>query len=303
MLVFILFGLIAAVIMLVIDQPFFFVEVVFLIRGTPKELYQELASFHMRLTSALFLTGILILIFRYTKVRGKAAKIGAWLLLPGTLAMTLGYFLMIFMGGSANAILMPARALILFTGVIIAGYAWIQVSKEELGERYGSASLGDKIKGLFKNPLRFGMFIPFILAGLVVVIPGLVIVSDLEAYRDIFNRPVEESFATGHPHILITLGAITIFCLIVHNLIPKNRIRKIIGWSLIASQLIVFPIAPLYFLRSPINYSLEAALRHIILSGLFLLFAVLIIYIGLIVYYTIKKREKFSEKIIPFISD
>ncbi|MFW9823090.1 MAG: hypothetical protein ACFFE4_09155, partial [Candidatus Thorarchaeota archaeon] len=110
MLVFIVFGLTAAVIMLVIDEQFFFIEVEFLIRG-PKELFQELASFHMRLTSALFLTGILILIFRYTEVKGKGARIGAWLLLLGSIAMTAGYFLMLLMGGAANAILMPARAL------------------------------------------------------------------------------------------------------------------------------------------------------------------------------------------------
>ncbi|MHA1915384.1 MAG: hypothetical protein ACW986_10110 [Promethearchaeota archaeon] len=306
MIVFILFGLTAAVIMLVIDEPFFFVEEVFLIRGTPKTIYQELASFHMRLTTALFLTGILILIFRYTEVRGKLAKIGAWLVLPGAVAMTAGYFLMIFMGGAANAILMPARALILFTGVIIAFYAWIQVSKEELGERYNSASLIDKIKGLLKNPLRLGMFIPFFLAGFVVVIPGLVIVADLDAYRELLNYPVEKSFATGHPHILATLGAITIFCLLVHNLTSTQNkfekiMRKIIGWSLIASQLIAFPVAAFYFLRSPLDTTTEAAMRHVILSGLFILLAAVLFYFALIIYHLIKNRDKFSEEIIPLV--
>ncbi|MHA2036349.1 MAG: hypothetical protein ACW98X_07935 [Promethearchaeota archaeon] len=306
MLVFILFGLLAAVIMLVIDEPFFFVEEVFLDRTTPKELYQELASFHMRLTSALFLTGILILVFRYVEPKGRAARIGSWLLLPGAIAMTAGYFLMIFMGGSANAILMPARALILFTGVILAFHAWRQLSKEELGERYESASLSNKIKSVLKSPLRFGMFIPFFLAGFVVVIPGLVIVSDLEAYRDIFNYPVERSFATGHPHILVTLGAITIFCLVAHNLISKDtilgkRMRKIVGWSLIVSQLSAFPIAAFYFLRSPYNSTIEVAMRHIIISSLFILFADVLIYLGLIIYQSLKNRKSFSEDLVSFV--
>ncbi|KKL98161.1 hypothetical protein LCGC14_1827210 [marine sediment metagenome] len=156
------------------------------------------------------------------------------------------------MGKSANAILMPARALILFTGVIIALYAWNEVSKEELGEKYSSASWREKLIALFKNPLRFGMFIPFFLAGFVVVIPGLVVVADLDAYRNITNYSVERTFATGHPHILITLGAITIFCLLIHTMIPRNKIRKFIGWSVIASQLLAFPISAFYFLRSPV---------------------------------------------------
>ncbi|MHA2399062.1 MAG: hypothetical protein ACXADU_09255 [Promethearchaeota archaeon] len=304
--VFVLFGLTAAVIMLVIDEPFFFIEEVFLVRGIPKTIYEELASFHMRLTTALFLTGILVLVFRYTDIKGKLAKIGAWLILPGAVAMTAGYFLMIFMGGAANAILMPARALILFAGVIISCYAWIQVSKEELGERYSSASLIDKIKSLLRNPLRFGMFIPFFLAGFVVVIPGLVIVADLEAYRELLNYPVEKSFATGHPHILVTLGAITIFCLLVHNLTTRQNkfeklIRKIIGWSIIASQLIVFPIAAFYFLRSPVNTAGESAMRHIILSGLLILFVGVISYFALIIFHLIKNREKFSEEIFPLV--
>ncbi|MHA2124124.1 MAG: hypothetical protein ACW99E_02345 [Promethearchaeota archaeon] len=305
MLVFIVFGLIAAVIMLVIDEPFFFIEEVFLIR-TPKEFYQELASFHMRLTTALFLTGILVLIFRYVELKGRAANIGAWLLLTGAVAMTAGYFLMIFMGKSANAILMPARALILFTGIITALHAWIQVSKEELGERYGSASLSEKIKGLLRNPLRFGMFIPFFLAGFVVVIPGLAIVADLGSYRELLNYPVEKSFATGHPHILITLGAITIFCLLIHNTISYKtvfgrRIRKIIGWSLIVNQFTAFPVAAFYFLRSPTNASIEVAMRHIIISSLFILLADVLIYFGLIVYNLLKDRKSFSETIIPLV--
>ncbi|MHA2390729.1 MAG: hypothetical protein ACXAEX_02070 [Promethearchaeota archaeon] len=305
MLVFIIFGLIAAVVMLVIDEQFFFVEVVFLIRG-PKELYQELASFHMRLTSALFLTGILILIFRYTELKGKATRIGAWLLLPGAIAMTAGYFLMLLMGGAANAILMPARALILFTGVIIAFYAWIQVSKEQLGERYSTASLSDKIKGLLKNPLRFSMYNPFFLAGFIVVIPGLVIVSDLEAYRLPANYDVEKSFATGHPHILITLGAITILCLLIHNLISNEttfgmKMRKIIGWSLIVCQLTAFPVAAFYFLRSPSNLSIEVAMRHIIISALFILFADVLLYFGKIIYQLVKNKKGFSENLVPLV--
>jgi hypothetical protein len=305
MLVFIVFGLTAAVIMLVIDEPFFFVEEIFLVRG-PKEFYQELASFHMRLTTALFLTGILILIFRYVELKGRAAKIGAWLLLPGAVAMTAGYFLMIFMGGAANAILMPARALILFTGVIIAFHACIQISKEELGERYEAASLGDKIKGLLRNPLRLGMFIPFFLAGFVVVIPGLAVVANLDAYRELLNYPVEKSFATGHPHILITLGAITIFCLLVHNLISNEttfgkKIRNIVGWSLIISQLSAFPVAAFYFLRAPINASVEVAMRHVIISSLFILFADVLIYFGLIMYQLVKNRRYFSENIVSLV--
>lgn len=307
MLVFIVFGLTAAVIMLVIDEQFFFIEVEFLIRG-PKELFQELASFHMRLTSALFLTGILILIFRYTEVKGKGARIGAWLLLLGSIAMTAGYFLMLLMGGAANAILMPARALILCTGVIIALYAWIQVSKEELGDRYRTASLSDKIKGLLRNPLRLGMYIPFFLAVFVVVIPGLVIASDLEAYRLPLNYDVEKSFATGHPHTLITLGAITIFCLLLHNLISRNsgfgnRMRKITGWLIIATELISFPLAAFYFLRPPGNIALQTAMMHMIISGLFLLFADVLIYFGLIIYQAIKESKSFSEEIIPLTRD
>jgi hypothetical protein len=303
MLVFAIFGALAAIIMLIEGEPFFFVEEVFLDRSLPKEIFHELGSFHMRLMSALFLTGILILLFRYTKVKGRTAKIGSWLLLPGTVAMTAGYFLMIFMGKSANAILMPARAFILFTGVITAFYAWKLVSKEELGERFESGSWGDKIRAVFKNPLRFAMYIPSFVAGLVVVIPGLIIVANLESYRDIFNRRVEESFATGHPHILITLGAITVFCLIVHSLIPKNKTRKIFGWSLVLSQLIVFSIAPFFFLRSPYNLTVESALMHTILTGLFILFADMLIFLGIVLYQAIKNREKFSERIIPLVSD
>ena len=133
------------------------------------------------------------------------------MLLLGVIAMTAGYFLVFVMGKAANAILMPARAFILFTGVIIAVYGWREVAKEEIGSEYESSSFSSKIIAVLKNPLRLSMFTPFFLAGIIVVIPGLVIVADLDAYRDISNYVVERNFATGHPHILITLGAIVVF--------------------------------------------------------------------------------------------
>lgn len=301
MIVFAIFGALAAIIMLEIGEPFFLVEVEFLDRVTPKELFQELASFHMRLMNALLLTGVLILIFRYTGVKGKLAKIGLWMLLLGVIAMTAGYFLVFVMGKAANAILMPARAFILFTGVIIAVYGWREVAKEEIGSEYESSSFSSKIIAVLKNPLRLSMFTPFFLAGIIVVIPGLVIVADLDAYRDISNYVVERNFATGHPHILITLGAIVVFCLIIHNMIPKNILRKIIGWSLFASLLLAFPAAAFYFLRSPTDATGELFLKYLILGGLFLLFFDVLLFLGLIVYQVIFKREKFSENIIPLV--
>ena len=76
-----------------IDEPFFLVEIEYvLFRGTPKELFQELASFHMRLMNALLLTGVMILTFRYTGVKGKCAKIGLWMLLIGVLALVPIFF-------------------------------------------------------------------------------------------------------------------------------------------------------------------------------------------------------------------
>ena len=303
MIVFAIFGAVAAIIMLEIDEQFFLVEVAYLDRVTPKELFQELASFHMRLMNALLLTGVLILIFRYTGVKGKLGKIGLWMLLIGVIAMTVGYFLVLVMGKAANAILMPARALILFTGVIIAFYGWREVSKEEIGSEYKSSSLSSKITAVLKNPLRLSMFIPFFLAGIIVVIPGMIIVGDLEAYRSPSNYVVERNFATGHPHILITLGAVVVFCLIIHNLIPKNVLRKIIGWSLFASLILAFPAAAFYFLRSPTDAAGELVLKSIILGGLFLLFCDVLLFLGLIVYQVLFKIEKFSENIIPLVRE
>jgi len=299
MIVFAVFGALAAIIMLEIPADFFLVEVVYLDRVTEKVLFQELASFHMRLMNALLLTGVLILAFRYTGVKGKLAKIGLWMVLIGVIAMTAGYFLMLIMGKAANAILMPARALILFTGVIIAFYGWREVSKEELSSEYESASLSSKIVAVLKNPLRLSMFVTFFLAGLVVVLPGMFIVADLDAYR--LNYAIERTFATGHPHILITLGAIVVFSIIIHNLIPKNKLRKIIGWTLFASQMIAFPAAAFYFLRSPTDAIGELVLKFMILGGLFLLFFDVLLFLGLIVHQAIFKREKFSENIIPLV--
>ena len=304
MIVFAIFGAVAAIIMLELHEPFFLVEYEFVFnRALPKELFQELASFHMRLMNALLLTGVLILTFRYTAVKGRLAKIGLWFILIGTLAMTAGYFLM-FIGPAANAVLMPARALILFTGVIIAFDGWIKVSKEELGSRYESASFGSKIIALFKNPLRMSMFITFFLAGIIVVIPGMIIVANLEAYRNlVINYTVERNFATGHPHVLITLGAIVVFSIIIHNMIPKNRLRKLIGWTLFAGLFVVFPASAFFFLRSPSDVATETALTHIIFSGFFILLFDIFLLLVLFIYQLIFKRKKLSDDIIPFVID
>jgi hypothetical protein len=77
--------------------------------------------------------------------------------------------------------------------------------------------------------------------------------------------------------------------------------RKIIGWILLASQLIIFPTAAFYFLRDPLDTVVESALAHIIIGGLVLLFVDLLLFLGLTLHQAIFKRENFSEDINPFV--
>ena len=150
------------------------------------------------------------------------------------------------------------------------------------------------------------MYIPFFLAGLVVVIPGMIIVANLATYREIINYAVELSYAMGHPHVLATLGAIVIFCLVIHNTIPKDDrkqklIRILIGWLIIVSLLIAFPAAAFYFLRSPTDLATASIIKTTILTGLFFLFFAVLIFFLLLLYQLISTRERFSEKIKPLV--
>ena len=297
-----IYGAVAKIMIMVEGVDLFLIEDAFLIRG-PKLTYKVAASLHLRLSSANFLSALCVLIFGYAKAKGKAATFGLLLLIIGSIAMTAGYYILREIGGVANGLIYPARTLILFTGIIVAFYAWHKLSKEELGGEYGHASLSDKIVAVFKNPLRFGMYLPFFFAGFFVVLPGFLMIVQigLSNYRDAANYVVERGFAAGHEHALFGMAAIAIISMILHSILPKDRNRKILGWLLIVAQLLIFPAASLFFLRSPTDVAAAVVLQTFMYSGVVVLFAVSIIYLALVINKLVLKREDISDEIKPFV--
>jgi hypothetical protein len=84
-------------------------------------------------------------------------------------------------------------------------------------------------------------------------------------------------------------------------MIPKNLFRKILGWVIFVSQILTFTPTAFYFLRSPTDIAAESIMKAIILGGLFLLFAVVLIFVILVIYQAIFKRDKFGGELTPLV--
>ena len=121
--------------------------------------------------------------------------------------------------------------------------------RERIGEV--QASLGQKLRALFADPIRFGIFFELIFVNLVVTVPGVTVAFNLDTYRSPAYLAVERTILVGHWHILATLSAVIVLLLIADRLGTRGWLRQVFGWGLLLGSTLSFVFVNVYMFRQP----------------------------------------------------
>jgi hypothetical protein len=219
-----------------------------IVRLDPKTVLQLAVIAHLHIMLTLVDVMILLLIIRTYRVRGRVHRVALPLTLVGTTIVTLACWSVI-LWEKAHLVINAGSAFLLPGAVLVAiwGFAWLIRGQD--GQ--APASLGGRLRALFRDPLRFGLFYLLVLVNFVVTVPGVYVAMHLETYRLPAWLEVERSILVGHWHILATLSAIMVLFLVADRLGARGWLRQVAGWGLLAGSTLAFVFVNIYLFRRP----------------------------------------------------
>jgi len=219
-----------------------------IVREDPHTLFQLMIIAHLHIMLTLIDVMILLLIIRTYGVKGRAHKLAVPLTLVGVIIVTLATWSVMFWEGAHKVI--NAGAAFLLPGAIVAAM-WGFAHLMRQGLEQGRAGIGQKIRALLRDPIRFGIFFEMIFVNVVVTVPGVYTAFNLETYRLPAYLEVERTILVGHWHILATLSAVIVLFLIADRLGMRGWARQVVGWGLLAGSSLAFVFVLFRMFRQP----------------------------------------------------
>jgi len=219
-----------------------------IVREDPHTLFQLMIIAHLHIMLTLIDVMLLLLIIRTYGVKGRAHKLAVPLTLIGTIIVTLATWSVIGWEG-AHKVINAGSAFLLPGAILVAIWGFAHLMRQ--GLEPGRAGLGQKIRALLRDPIRFGILFELIFVNVVVTVPGVYVAFNLETYRLPAYLDVERTILVGHWHILATLSAVIVLFLIADRLGAHGWVRQVAGWGLLLGSSLAFLSVQFYMFRQP----------------------------------------------------
>ena len=219
-----------------------------IVRVDPHTTFQLMIIAHLHIMLTLIDVMILLLVLRTYHVEGRVHKIAVPLTLVGTVIVTFATWSVIGWEG-AHKVINIGSAFLLPGAILVAVWGFSKLVREGIGDE--TAGLGQKLRALFRDPIRFGIFLELILVNFFVTGPGVYVAFNLETYRTAAYLEVERTILVGHWHVLATLSAVIVLFLIADRLGARGWVRQAVGWGLLVGSTLSFAFVNAYMFRQP----------------------------------------------------
>jgi hypothetical protein len=219
-----------------------------IVRVDPHTTFQLMIIAHLHIMLTLIDVMILLLVIRTFRVEGRVHKIAVPLTIVGTIIVTFATWSVIGWEG-AHKVINIGSAFLLPGAILIAIWGFAQLMGGSGAD--GSAGVGQKLRALVRDPVRFGIFFELIFVNFVVTVPGVYVAFNLDTYRTPAYLAVERTILVGHWHVLATLSAVLVLFLIADRLGTRGWIRQVVGWGLLGGSTLSFVFVNVYMFRLP----------------------------------------------------
>jgi hypothetical protein len=220
-----------------------------IVRQDPHTTFQLMIIAHLHIMLTLIDVLILLLVIRTYRVEGRVHKIAVPLTIVGTTIVTFATWSVISWE-AAHKVINIGSAFLLPGAIMVAIWGFARLIRQ--GEvEHGAAKLDQKLRALFRDPIRFGIFFELIFVNVVVTVPGVYVAFNLETYRSPAYLAVERAILVGHWHVLATLSAVMVLLLIADRLETKGWVRQVVGWGLLVGSTLSFVFVNIYLFRQP----------------------------------------------------
>jgi len=215
-----------------------------IIRHHHHDVVEDFVVSHLHIQLAQSAAMVMMVAYRTSKMSGKAYTGVLLTNAIGVIIISYGSWVL-----NHYVIWVGAGILIICT-IALGAFGLKNVVREKLGDRYESATRGEKIKALLSNPILFNYYFLFLMSHIFVTITGIIVGLQVdEVYRAPGTVELEYDFNVGHWHVLSVLIANILMCKAIDYYKVKGLQRKIGGWVFFIGGVLAFGGADLYMLR------------------------------------------------------
>ena len=221
-----------------------------LIRWPEKSALQLAIIGHLHIMLTLVAVAITLIVGRWLDFKGILHKWAMWLMIIGTIVITLGVWSVVPYETTAHTIIYVGSTLVMLAALLYVIFSWNKLIHDRIAEQgIEKPSFIQKFVALFHDPLKFGsgwqmVFMNFTVSGV-----GIFLAVKLEDIFRVWPFLEERITLTGHWHILAALIA-TIILFYYGDLSGlKGKIRKWYGWLIIIGSDIAFASATVYSMK------------------------------------------------------
>jgi hypothetical protein len=219
-----------------------------IVRVDPHTIFELMIIAHLHIMLTLIDVMILLIVIRTYRVEGRAQKLAVPLTIVGTIIVTFATWSVIGWEG-AHKVINVGSAFLLPGAILVAIWGFARLIRE--GMKDDRVRAGAKLRALFRDPVRFGVFFELIFVNVVVTVPGVYVAFNLDTYRTPAYLAVERTILVGHWHVLATLSAVIVLFLIADRLGTRGWVRQAVGWGLLAGSTLAFLFVNVYMFRQP----------------------------------------------------
>jgi hypothetical protein len=202
---------------------------------------------HLHIMLTLIAVALTLILGRWFGFRGRLQKWAMPLMIVGTLIITAGVWSVVPFQPIAHIIINVGSFPVLIASLLLVYFGWRQITRQHLAQwKIDRPTLGQRLRALLHDPLRFGALWQMVYMNFVVTAVGIFMAVKLDEIIRRWPAREERVALTGHWHVLAGIIA-TIILLYYADLAGlKGRARQWFGWVVIIFSDLAFGAVALF---------------------------------------------------------
>ena len=232
--------------------------------GGHHDIVEDMIVGHLHIQLAQSAAMVMLVAFRTSKMSGNLYKYVLIFTPIGVITLSYGAWVL-------NHYIIWVGAGLLILGTLIMSLVGLKkIIMDYLGDDYRDATRGQKIKALFKEPVKMSYYYLLMIAQLLVFPQIYVGLTTDEYYRWHSMTTLEYNFNVAHWHQLAVMIAVALMVHAIDFFGVKGRLKKILGWIFFVGFNLTFPFAMAHMVR-PLELENFAGFRTIVFIGVWVL--------------------------------
>ena len=220
-----------------------------LIREPHKNTFQYAIIGHLHIMLTLIAVAITLIVGRWLDFKGILHKIAMYLMIPGTIVISLGAWSVVWIHW-AHTIIYFGSVFVMLAALMLVIYGWRRQITNRLAElNIKKAGFFKKLAALLHDPLKFGALWQMVFMNFTVSGVGIFMAVRLDEIFRVWPAREERISLTGHWHILAAIIATIIILYYADISGLKGKVRKWFGWIVIIGSDIAFGAVTVFSMK------------------------------------------------------